>query len=72
MNESTIFISTKETNIGGESFTVSILHLSSLDEFDVGIYVCQATNFAGNATHEFDIQVIGGMHILHFVSIKYH
>lgn len=64
MNESTIFISTEETNTGGESFTVSILHLSYLNEFDVGVYGCQATNFAGIATHEFDIQVIGGMHIV--------
>ena len=62
-NESMISssISTGETNIGGVTSTVSILHLSSLNEFDSGTYSCEATNFAGNATYEFEIQVTGGM-----------
>lgn len=62
MNESMISVSIKETNIGDVPSTVSILHLSSLNEFDIGTYGCQATNFAGNATQEFEIQVTGGMY----------
>lgn len=57
VNESLTFITSVESDVSSPLFTISILYLCSVDEFDLGIYSCQAANFAGNTSYEFEIQV---------------
>ena len=61
MNDSLSLIINEESEINGVIHTVSNLFLNSADVFDIGIYVCLATNFAGNVSAEFEVQVNAGI-----------
>ena len=59
MNESTSTIYTEEYE--SNNLTLSILALCSTAVNDSGTYSCQATNFVGNASFEFEILVLEGI-----------
>lgn len=63
VNESLTFITSEKSDVSSPPFTISILYLCTVDEFNLGIYSCQAANFVGNTSYEFEIQLNFSKHI---------
>ena len=72
MNESLTFITNEESDASSPLFTVSILHLCSVDEFDLGVYSCQAANFGGSTSYEFEVQLNIGKHFVVITNLLYY
>lgn len=69
MNESLSLIISEESEVNGVLHTVSNLLLISADVYDIGIYICLATNFVGNVSAEWEVQVNTGISVQMLESI---
>ena len=60
MNQNLSSIYNEQFENSAGLFVTSILELCSVEVDDSGTYSCLATNFAGNDSFEFDVQVKRG------------
>ena len=61
-NDSTTFIHNEEFESNGLLYTTSTLGLCSLEKDDIDNYSCQAMNYAGRTSADYEIDIITGTH----------